>query len=145
MGSSHSRIGRRMRLLYLTQPRARLVTVIEPTFEPTFTFQHPNMAATVELWMPLDDAYQHALSIPVQMCQRFSLHPLSWLRYVAFTIYGAEGHISRSPTGRVVLYSAVNIQAGDYYYIPDTGGKSYFGVQGSLHAQCSFNVRSISA
>ncbi|KAF8340795.1 hypothetical protein F5887DRAFT_888503 [Amanita rubescens] len=88
----------------------------------------------VELQMPIDDEYQHALFIPVETCQRFSVHPLSWLRYVGFTIYGTEGHIFRSATGPVVRYSEVDIKAGVYYYIPDSQGKSYFGVQGPLNA-----------
>ena len=104
------------------------------------------MAAIVELRMPIDGEYQPALSIPVETCQRFSVYPLKWLRYVGFTIYGTEGHISRSTAAvPVVQYSEVDIQAGVYYYIPDSQGKSYFGAQGPLNAQCSFNVRSISA
>jgi len=102
------------------------------------------MAAIVELQMPIDGEYQHALSIPVETCQHFSLHPLKWLRYVGFTIYGTEGHIFRFATGPVVQYPE-HIQAGVYYYIPDSQGKSYFGVQGPLNAQCSFNVRPVSA
>jgi hypothetical protein len=84
-----------------------------------------NMAAIVELQMQIDGEYQPALSIPVETCQRFSVHPLSWLRYVGFTIYGTEGHISRSIIGPVVQYSLVDIQAGVYYYIPNDQGKSY--------------------
>ncbi|KAF8737659.1 hypothetical protein AX14_012536 [Amanita brunnescens Koide BX004] len=80
------------------------------------------MAAMVELRMPIDGQYQHALSISVETCQRFSVHPLSWLRYVGFTIYGTEGHIFRSAAGPVVRYSEVDIQAGVYYYIPDSQG-----------------------
>ncbi|KAF8340798.1 hypothetical protein F5887DRAFT_1136407 [Amanita rubescens] len=78
------------------------------------------MAAMVELQMPIDGEYQHALSIPVETCQRFSVHPLSWLRYVGFTIYGTEGHIFRSAAGPVVPYSEVDMQAGVYYYIPNS-------------------------
>lgn len=82
------------------------------------------MAAIVDLQMPIDDgyhSYQAALSIPVKACQRFSVHPLSWLRFLGYTIYGTEGYISRSPTGRVVRYSELNtdLQAGIYYYRPD--------------------------
>jgi len=84
-----------------------------------------NMAAIVELQMPIDGEYQPALSIPVETCQRFSVHPYKWLRYVGITIYGTKGHISRSAAGPVVQYSEVDIQAGVYYYIPDSQGKSY--------------------
>ena len=95
--------------------------------------------------MLINGEYQPTLSIPVETCQHFSVHPLSWLWYVGFTIYSTEGHISQSATGPVVLYSEVDIQAGVYYYIPDSQGKSYFGIQGPLNAKCSFNVRSNSA
>ena len=42
----------------------------------------------------INDTYQLALSIPVDRCQQFSKHPLTWSRYVGFTIYGSEGYIS---------------------------------------------------
>ncbi|KAF5381750.1 hypothetical protein D9615_005440 [Tricholomella constricta] len=65
------------------------------------------MAANVELWMPFDGhgVHQPVLSIPVNDCQRFSLKPLSWLRYLGFTIYGNEGHISTVPGGLEVDYN----------------------------------------
>ncbi|KAF8325714.1 hypothetical protein F5887DRAFT_901102 [Amanita rubescens] len=78
------------------------------------------MAAIVELQMPIDGEYQPALSIPVETCQCFSLHPLKWLRYVGFTIYGTKGHISRSASGlAVVQYSEVDIQADPFLLDPD--------------------------
>jgi hypothetical protein len=99
------------------------------------------MATIVELHMPIDGEYQPTLSIPVETCQRFSVHPLRWLRYIGFTIYGTEGHIFRSPAGPVVRYSEVDIQAGVYYYIPDSQGKSYFGIQGPLRPQCPMLIQ----
>jgi len=85
----------------------------------------------VELRMPIDGIYQSALSIPVEACQRFSVHPFTWLRYLAFTIHGTEGHISTAPvSGPEVDYYQTDIQPGIYYYVSQ--GKSYFGVQGSL-------------
>ncbi|EDR14543.1 uncharacterized protein LACBIDRAFT_321675 [Laccaria bicolor S238N-H82] len=56
----------------------------------------------VQLWIRLGDAYQHALSIPVHECQRFSLHPLTWLRFLGYAIYGKEGYISRERDGEQV-------------------------------------------
>jgi len=50
------------------------------------------MAANVDLWIEFDGSYHSTLSIPVPDCQRFSIHPLRWLRYLGFTIYGTEGH-----------------------------------------------------
>jgi len=52
------------------------------------------MAANVKLWMKFDDTYRIALSIPVDECQCFAIHPLAWLHYVGFTIYESEGYIS---------------------------------------------------
>ena len=95
------------------------------------------MAATVELQMPIDDIYQPALSIPVDMCQRFSLHPLTWLRYLGFIIYGTEGHISTAPGGPEVDYYQADIKPGIYYYVSPAQGESYFDVLGCLiHFQC---------
>jgi hypothetical protein len=69
------------------------------------------MAATVEriteLRMPIDGIYQSALPIPVEACQRFSVHPLTWLRYLGFTIHGTEGHISTAPGREVDYYKLI--------------------------------------
>ena len=88
------------------------------------------MAATVELQVTIDGIFQPALSNPVDTCQLFSLHPLTWLRYLGFTIYGTEGQISTAPGGPEVDYYQADIQPGIYYYVSQ--GKSYFGVQGPL-------------
>jgi hypothetical protein len=64
--------------------------------------------------MPFNDTYHHALSIPDKICQCFSVHPLTWLWYLGFTIYGNEGHISTSPGGPEVDYYQ---EPGVYYYI----------------------------
>lgn len=82
-----------------------------------------NMAAIVELQMPIDGQYHPALSIPVEACRRFSVHPLKWLQFVGFTIYGTEGHISRTTELQVVRYSNTNIDPCIYYYIPYHQGK----------------------
>ena len=93
------------------------------------------MAANVELWMPFDSVYEHALSIPVNACQRFSLHPLTWLRYLGYTIFGNEGLISSSPGGPEVKYSQTTILPGSYYYVSQ--GEPYHGVWGALiYLQC---------
>jgi hypothetical protein len=87
------------------------------------------MAANVELWMRFDDTYQPALSIP---CQRFSVHPLTWLRYVGFTVDGSQGYIS-VPGGPEVDYYQATIQPGIYHYVSQ--GESYFCVQLIVHLQ----------
>lgn len=88
------------------------------------------MATNVELWMLFDNEYQHALSIPVDSCQRFSVHPFTWLRYLGFTIFGNEGRIFSSPDGPEVEYYQSIILPGNYYYVSQ--GKS-FQHPGSSH------------
>jgi hypothetical protein len=75
------------------------------------------MAANVELWINVDDVYHPALSVAVDTCELFSLHPLTWLRYLGFTICGNEGRISTLPDGVEVDYYQANIQPGVYYYV----------------------------
>jgi hypothetical protein len=74
----------------------------------------------VQLWIRFGDEYQHALSIPLQKCQEFALHPLTWLRFLGYAIYGKEGHISRERDGEQVADyrpEGAAISAGNYYYI----------------------------
>jgi hypothetical protein len=93
------------------------------------------MATNVTLLLKFDNIYRYALSIPVDACRIFSVHPLAWLRYLGFTIYGREGYISTTPEGAEVDYFH-GIQSGNYYYVPE--GESYFGIQGPLF---TFDVR----
>ena len=99
------------------------------------------MAANIELRMKVNGIYHHVLSIPVTACQRFSVQPLTWLRYLGFIIQGNEGYISATPNGPEVNYYQANIQPGDYYYIAQ--GESYhdFSMPGpviliSTHLPC---------
>ena len=94
------------------------------------------MAANVKLQMQFNGVYQATLVIPIDTCECFSVHPLVWLRYVGFTIYGVEGHISTLPDGPEVDYYQTDIQAGTYYYVVSEG-ESFFSIQGPLiHLQC---------
>jgi len=87
----------------------------------------PSRMANVQLWMRCNGAYQPALSIPVDLCQRFSIHPFTWLCYVGFTIHGHEGDIYTVPGGpQPVEYYDATIQPGIYYYVSQ--GKLYFSV-----------------
>jgi hypothetical protein len=101
------------------------------------------MAASVELHMRLNNViYHHVLTIPVTTCQRFSIHPLTWLRYLGFTIQGYEGYISATPDGPEIDYYQVNIQPDCYYYIAQ--GEPYFSMPGPVKI-ITFNVRHIFA
>jgi hypothetical protein len=74
----------------------------------------------VQLWIRFGDEYQHALSIPVDICQKFALHPLTWLRFLGYAIYGKEGYISRERDGEQVgdyRPGGAAISVGNYYYI----------------------------
>jgi hypothetical protein len=93
------------------------------------------MTANIELIMQLSGIIHHVLSIPVATCQRFSVHPLTWLRYLGFTIQGSEGYISTTPGGPEVDYYQVNIQPGVYYYVAQ--GESNFSMSGPvIHLYC---------
>ncbi|EDR10389.1 uncharacterized protein LACBIDRAFT_317243 [Laccaria bicolor S238N-H82] len=74
----------------------------------------------VELWIRFDFGYRHALSIPVHECRRFSLHPLTWLRFLGYALYGKEGYISYERDGEEVADyrpEGVSISPRMYYYI----------------------------
>ena len=84
------------------------------------------MTAHVKLWLFFNDGYQPALSIPVDTCQRFSIHPLTWLRYLGYTVYGNKGYISTSPDGTEVEDYYADIVPGNYYYVSQ--GESHFSI-----------------
>ena len=92
---------------------------------------HNAMAmATIQLWIRFGDEYQHALSIPIHTCQQFSLHPLTWLRFLGYAIYGKEGYISRERDGEEVedyRPGGAAISAGNYYYISQGRSFERFG------------------
>ncbi|KAF8338530.1 hypothetical protein F5887DRAFT_1273085 [Amanita rubescens] len=82
-------------------------------------------SVNVQLWIRFGDEYQHALSIPVHICHQFSLHPLTWLRFLGYAIYGKEGYISRERDGEQVADyrpDGAAISAGNYYYISQDNG-----------------------
>ena len=73
----------------------------------------------VELWLSFDDELMHTLSIPVDDCKRFAQHPLKWLRFLGYCIYGTEGNISMSDKGPVVASYETDVQSSCCYFIPD--------------------------
>jgi len=70
--------------------------------------------------MRINDAYMPVLSIPVTDCNRFSLRPLSWLRFLGYCIYGHIGDISSTPDGPPIDYQMA-VQAGIHYYFTSPG------------------------
>jgi len=74
----------------------------------------------VQLWIRFSGEYRLALAIPVDNCQGFTLHPLAWLRFLGYAIYGKEGYVSCERDGdEVANYRPGGgaILPGNYYYI----------------------------
>lgn len=57
---------------------------------PTRPSHNAMAMATIQLWIRFGDEYQHALSIHIHICQQFSLHPFTWLRFLGYAICGGE-------------------------------------------------------
>jgi len=74
----------------------------------------------VELHIQINDAYMPVLSIPVPDCNRFSLKPLSWLRFLGYCIYGQIGDLSSDPDGSPIDYQMA-VEAGANYYFTSPG------------------------
>lgn len=65
------------------------------------------------------DIWLIALTIPVENIKKLALCPLKWIRFVAFAIVGARGHLRTSPKGELVDYeTGFDSLADDYYYVP---------------------------
>ena len=59
-----------------------------------------------------------ALTIPVEDIKRLTLRPLKWIRFVAFAVIGARGHLYTSLEGELVDYkTGFDSLADDYYYV----------------------------
>ena len=76
--------------------------------------------ASVTLHIRINDAYVPVLCIPVTDCDRFSLTPRSWLRFLGYCIYGRIGHISSTPDGPPINYQG-QVRAGAHYYFTSPG------------------------
>ena len=50
----------------------------------------------VALYISIDGEARQALKIPKDKCTAYSLHPLKWLRFLGYTVYGQEGDLSLS-------------------------------------------------
>ncbi|KAF8311331.1 hypothetical protein F5887DRAFT_1050292 [Amanita rubescens] len=103
-------------------------------------------SVNVQLWIRFGDEYQHALSIPVHICHQFSLHPLTWLRFLGYAIHGKEGYISRERDGEQVADyrpDGAAISAGNYYYVSQDNGFCLLDPKGmDDRTSCTSNVTS---
>ena len=74
----------------------------------------------VDLWILFSDGhYQHALSIPISECWTKSTHPLKWLWFIGFAIYGDIGIICKAEDGLEVEDYGVDIEPGSYYFLSE--------------------------
>lgn len=67
------------------------------------------------------DIWLIALTIPVADIERLTLHPLKWIRFAAFAIVGARGHLRTSPGGEIVDYEMEFDSLTDNYYYASQG------------------------
>ncbi|KAF9519399.1 hypothetical protein BS47DRAFT_31070 [Hydnum rufescens UP504] len=70
---------------------------------------------SITVHVQISGVYLPVLSIPVVECHRFAFKPLKWLRFLGYTIYGQEGHISLSPGADSVDYESA-IEGGVHYF-----------------------------
>ncbi|KAF8434061.1 hypothetical protein L210DRAFT_3506736 [Boletus edulis BED1] len=78
----------------------------------------------VDIYLPFESnttEWIHALSIPHIDIKRLTNRPLKWLRFAAFAVCGAKGHLSTTQGGETVDYESVSFDdlAKRYFYIPD--------------------------
>ena len=80
-----------------------------------------------ELWIQIDDTWIPILSIPTNQFDRFTLHPLKWLRFLDFIIYGREGILRTHCDGpEVDNYDIGTSQLREGYYFFSAGKLSSF-------------------
>jgi hypothetical protein len=87
------------------------------------------MASSVKLFVHLDGALHPLLSIPITDFDRFTLRPLKWLRYLAYTVYGRQGKLFKDALGQCEVNYNLAILEDCYYFSSDS--KPYFLV--NLH------------
>jgi hypothetical protein len=64
----------------------------------------------------------------VSDCNRFSIRPLKWLRFLGYAIYGCDGHIHARIDGRPVNYNLA-VRGGAEYYFISSGTRFHIGVE----------------
>jgi hypothetical protein len=89
---------------------------------PSLHPSHPAIMAQdgdITLHISLNGSYHPVLSIPPHDFGHFSTHPLKWLRYLAYTIYGREGFISTSANGEEIQDYNLPLQHAHYFFCCD--------------------------
>ncbi len=76
----------------------------------------------VELWLYSNEIDILALSIPLAECRKYAIHPLKWLKYLGYAIYGAEGYLFTLKGGSEIGDYAAVVEPRSYYFVSE--GKS---------------------
>ena len=71
---------------------------------------------TVDLWIRIGGKGMLALCIPIHKCQELAVHPLKWVHYLGYAIYGRPGYLSLSETGPPITDYTANVEAQAYYF-----------------------------
>ncbi|KAK0457770.1 uncharacterized protein EV420DRAFT_1687541 [Desarmillaria tabescens] len=79
------------------------------------------MSKIINLHLSTDGAPVQALAVPAEDMRRLLYHPLKWLRYVSFAIFGAAGQLSLMANGPVIDNENTPLEklVTDYYYVPN--------------------------
>lgn len=67
----------------------------------------------------MDNATKLALSISLAPRCTFALHPLKWLRFLGFAVYGHGGYISALKGSTEIDDYEPNLEARSYYFVPE--------------------------
>ena len=106
-------------------------------FEPAILDVSATMAS-IQLLIQIDNTWMPAFSIPVADCNRFSLRPLKWLRFLGYAIYGRIGDIYTRPGGRPINYQLAVHAGARYFFISE--GKIHVGGRFLLILYCKVNL-----
>ena len=74
-------------------------------------------SSNVKLWLLFHDSAKLALSIPLAQCTNFAVHPLKWLRFLGYAIFGQSGYLSTLKAGPEIDDYTTNIEPRSYYFI----------------------------
>lgn len=72
----------------------------------------------VNIYLNIDGSPLSFLTIPNTEVLRLSIRPYKWIRYVMFSICGAQGDLSMVPNGQPVDYDSTSLDVIDLYYNP---------------------------
>ncbi|KLO09939.1 hypothetical protein SCHPADRAFT_999898 [Schizopora paradoxa] len=95
----------------------------------------------IKLHITIDGDTCPVFEIPRVDFKNFTTFPLKWLRFLGFTIYGAEGHISLAVDGESendsVGVDVVHLLSNTYYYVSQGAPPKLFDVIDAMYCHSS--------